>query len=206
MSRPLRRASCGGRGWIHRRVCDAQYRSGDRQSGGRRDSCAAGAKGQRRRVYPIGAISVRQEGHALAEVGEMVGRAPSRSSDDGRPVASAQLKRTALEYFADVHDSGRGSLREPTLAVGGAMNEGIVSARLGLRGVPSEAEEIMVIREHSPQPADGRPHPHRARVDEGIGRAHPLGKDRGINVTAEVCPHHLSLTEDAVEGTTPTRR
>ncbi len=135
-----------------------------------------GQKANAARVYPIGAISVRQEGHALAEVGEMVGAGAVAISDDGRPVASAQLMRTALEYARTFTIPVVDHCEEPTLAVGGAMNEGIVSARLGLRGVPSEAEEIMVIRDILLGAADGRAHPHRACVDQRIGRTHPMGE------------------------------
>jgi dihydroorotase len=89
---------------------------------------------------------------------------------------------------------------EPTLAFGGEMNEGIVSARLGLRGVPSEAEEIMVIRDILLGRRTGG-HIHIAHAStKGSVELIRWGKDRGIGVTAEVCPHHLSLTEDAVEG------
>ena len=159
-----------------------------------------GQKANAARVYPIGAISVRQEGHALAEVGEMVGAGAVAISDDGRPVASAQLMRTALEYSRTFTIPVVDHCEEPTLAVGGAMNEGIVSARLGLRGVPSEAEEIMVIRDILLSRRTGG-HIHIAHAStKGSVELIRWGKDRGINVTAEVCPHHLSLTEDAVEG------
>ncbi len=159
-----------------------------------------GQRANAARVYPIGAISVRQEGHALAEVGEMVGAGAVAISDDGRPVASAQLMRTALEYARTFTIPVIDHCEEPTLAVGGAMNEGIVSARLGLRGVPSEAEEIMVIRDILLSRRTGG-HVHIAHAStKGSVELIRWGKDRGIKVTAEVCPHHLSLTEDAVEG------
>jgi dihydroorotase len=159
-----------------------------------------GQKANAARVYPIGAISVRQEGHALAEVGEMVGAGAVAISDDGRPVASAQLMRTALEYSRTFTIPVVDHCEEPTLAVGGAMNEGIVSARLGLRGVPSEAEEIMVIRDILLGRRTGG-HIHIAHAStKGSVELIRWGKDRGIAVTAEVCPHHLSLTENAVEG------
>jgi dihydroorotase len=159
-----------------------------------------GQKANAARVYPIGAISVRQEGHALAEVGEMVGAGAVAISDDGRPVASAQLMRNALEYARTFTIPVVDHCEEPTLAAGGAMNEGIVSARLGLRGVPSEAEEIMVIRDILLSRRTGG-HIHIAHAStKGSVELIRWGKDRGINVTAEVCPHHLSLTEDAVEG------
>ena len=159
-----------------------------------------GQKANAARVYPIGAISVRQEGHALAEVGEMVGAGAVAISDDGRPVASAQLMRTALEYARTFTIPVVDHCEEPTLAVGGAMNEGIVSARLGLRGVPSEAEEIMVIRDILLGRRTGG-HIHIAHAStKGSVELIRWGKDRGVAVTAEVCPHHLSLTEAAVEG------
>jgi dihydroorotase len=99
------------------------------------------------RVHPIGAISLGQRGEFLAEFGEMVGAGAIAVSDDGKPVVSAQLMRTALEYARTFGIPVIDHCEEPTLAHGGVMNEGIVSARLGLKGIPSEAEEIMVIRD-----------------------------------------------------------
>jgi dihydroorotase len=152
------------------------------------------------RVYPIGAISVGQRGEALAEVGEMVGAGAVAISDDGRPVVSAQLMRTALEYTRRFGIPVVDHCEEPTLSAGGAMNEGIVSARLGLKGIPSEAEEIMVIRDILLARRTGG-HVHICHVStKGSVELLRWGKDRGIRVTAEVCPHHLSLTEAAVEG------
>ncbi len=150
------------------------------------------------RVHPIGAISLGQRGEALAEFGEMVGAGAVAVSDDGRPVVSAQLMRTALEYARTFNIPVVDHCEEPTLSHGGAMNEGVVSARLGLKGIPSEAEEIMVIRDIL-LARRTRGHAHLAHMSTaGSVELIRWGKERGINVTAEVCPHHLTLTEDRV--------
>jgi len=152
------------------------------------------------RVYPIGAISVGQRGEALAEFGEMVGAGAVAVSDDGRPVASAHLMRTALEYAQAFDIPVIDHCEEPTLAKGGAMNEGVVSARLGLPGIPTEAEEIMVIRDILLARRTGG-HVHLAHMStKGSVELIRWGKERGIRVTAEVTPHHLTLTEAACEG------
>jgi dihydroorotase len=150
------------------------------------------------RVYPIGAISVGQKGEALAEFGEMVGAGAIAVSDDGKPVVSAQLMRTALEYAQTINIPVIDHCEEPTLAHGGSMNEGYLSARLGLRGIPAEAEEIMVIRDILLARRTGG-HVHLAHMStKGSVELIRWGKERGIRVTAEVTPHHLTLTEDAV--------
>jgi dihydroorotase len=152
------------------------------------------------RVYPIGAISVGQKGESLAEFGEMVGAGAVAVSDDGKPVVSAQLMRTALEYAQAFNIPVIDHCEEPTLAHGGSMNEGFLSARLGLRGIPSEAEEIMVIRDILLARRTGG-HVHLAHMStKGSVELIRWGKERGIRVTAEVTPHHLTLTEDACEG------
>src|SRR4051812_25070333 len=161
-----------------------------------RQAARAGAA----RVYPIGAISLGQRGEALAEFGEMVGAGAVAVSDDGKPVASAHLMRTALEYARTFGIPVADHCEEPTLAAGGAMNEGIVSARLGLKGVPNEAEEIMAIRDILLARRTGG-HVHLCHMStRGSVELIRWGKERGIAVTAEACPHHLPLTEDAVEG------
>ena len=152
------------------------------------------------RVYPIGAISIGEMGETLAEFGEMVGAGAVAVSDDGRPVVSAQLMRTALEYARTFGIPVADHCEEPTLAHGGAMNEGMMSARLGLRGIPSEAEEIMAIRDILLARRTGG-HIHLCHMStKGSVELIRWGKERNINVTAEVCPHHLSLTEEAVDG------
>ncbi|HEX2722340.1 MAG TPA: dihydroorotase [Gemmatimonadaceae bacterium] len=150
------------------------------------------------RVHVIGAISVGQKGETLAEMGEMVAAGAVAVSDDGRPVVSAHLMRTALEYARSFGIPVIDHCEEPTLANGGSMNEGFVSARLGLKGIPSEAEEIMVIRDILLARRTGG-HVHLAHMStHGSVELIRWGKERGINVTAEVCPHHISLTEDRV--------
>src|SRR3954470_13825658 len=161
----------------------------------RQASLAQGA-----RVYPIGAISIGQKGESLAEFGEMVGAGAVAVSDDGKPVASAHLMRTALEYARTFGIPVADHCEEPTLAHGGAMNEGIISARLGLKGIPSEAEEIMAIRDILLARRTGG-HVHLCHMStRGSVELIRWRKERGINVMAEVCPHHLSLTEESVEG------
>ncbi|MBV9881239.1 MAG: dihydroorotase [Gemmatirosa sp.] len=151
------------------------------------------------RVFPIGAITVGQKGEALAEFGEMVSAGAVAVSDDGKPVVSAQIMRTALEYARTFGIPVADHCEEPTLAKGGAMNEGLTSTRLGLRGIPSEAEEIMAIRDILLARRTGG-HVHLCHMStRGSVELIRWGKDRGINVTAEVCPHHLSLTEAEVE-------
>jgi dihydroorotase len=152
------------------------------------------------RVYPIGAISLGQKGQQLAEFGELVGAGAVAVSDDGKPVVSSHLMRTALEYAKTFGIPVADHCEEPTLSAGGAMHEGIVSTRLGLKGIPAAAEEIMVARDLLLAELTGG-HIHlchmstRGSVDL-IRRA----KDRGVRVTAEACPHHFSLTHEACEG------
>src|SRR5689334_5045275 len=152
------------------------------------------------RVHPIGAVSVGQRGEKLAEFGEMVGAGAVAVSDDGRPVVSGHLMRTALEYARTFDIPVADHCEEPTLAAGGVMHEGLVATRLGLKGIPSAAEEIMVARDVLlAELTGGRVHlchmSTRGSV-ELIRRA----KERGVRVTAEVTPHHLALTDHACEN------
>ena len=152
------------------------------------------------RVYPIGAISVGQRGEQLSEFGEMVGAGAVAVSDDGKPVVSSHLMRTALEYARTFEIPVADHCEEPTLAAGGVMHEGLVSTRLGLKGIPAAAEEIMVGRDLLLAQLTGG-HIHLCHMStrgsvELIRRA----KEHGIRVTAEVTPHHLTLTDRACES------
>jgi dihydroorotase len=152
------------------------------------------------RVYPYGAISVGQKGETLAEFAEMVQAGAVAFSDDGKPVESAQLMRTALEYARSFNVPIAEHCEDMTLARGGSMNEGFMSAKLGLKGIPAEAEEIYVIRDILLAKRTGG-HIHLCHLStKGSVELVRWGKERGINVTAEVCSHHISLTEAAVDG------
>ena len=151
------------------------------------------------RVCPIGAISVGQKGEQLAEFGEMVGAGAVAVSDDGKPVASSHLMRTALEYARTFGIPVADHCEEPTLAAGGVMHEGLVATRLGLKGIPAAAEEIMVARDALLAQLTGG-HVHLCHMStRGSVDLIRWAKERGINVTAEVTPHHFTLTERACE-------
>jgi dihydroorotase len=157
-------------------------------------------RAEKARVYPIGAISLGQEGKQLAEFGELVGAGAVAVSDDGKPVVSSHLMRTALEYARTFGIPVADHCEDPTLAAGGVMHEGLISTRLGLKGVPAAAEEIMVARDILLAELTGG-HIHLCHMStrgsvELIRRA----KERGIRVTAEACPHHFTLTHEACEG------
>jgi dihydroorotase len=152
------------------------------------------------RVYPIGAVSLGQKGEQLAEFGELVGAGAVAVSDDGHPVASGHLMRTALEYAQTFGIPVADHCEELSLAQGGVMHEGLVATRLGLKGIPSVAEEIMVARDILlARLTGGRVHlchmSTRGSVDL-IRRA----KDEGLPVTAEATPHHFTLTHEACNG------
>src|SRR5438093_8429272 len=128
-----------------------------------------------------------------------VGAGAVAVSDDGRPVVSSHLMRTALEYARTFEIPVADHCEDPTLASGGGMHEGLVSTRLGLKGIPAAAEAIMVGRDILlAQLTGGQVHlchvSTRGSV-ELIRRA----KEEGIRVTAEVTPHHLTLTDHACE-------
>ena len=152
------------------------------------------------RVYPLGAVSLGQKGQQLAEFGELVGAGAVAVSDDGKPVASSHLMRTALEYARTFGIPVADHCEDLSLAAGGAMHEGLVSTRLGLKGIPAAAEEIMVARDILLAELTGG-HVHLCHMStrgsvELIRRA----KENGLRVTAEACPHHFTLTHEACEG------
>ena len=152
------------------------------------------------RVFPIGAITLGQKGEKLAEFGEMVGAGAVAVSDDGKPVVSSHMMRTALEYARTFGIPVADHCEEPTLSAGGVMHEGIVSTRLGLKGIPAAAEEIMVARDVILAELTGG-HVHLCHMStrgsvELIRRA----KEKGLRVTAEATPHHFSLTHERCEG------
>jgi dihydroorotase len=151
------------------------------------------------RVYPLGAISQGSEGHQLAEFGEMQAAGIVAVTDDGRPVRDSQLMRRALEYASDFGLTVISHSEEAALSTG-VMNEGPVSTRLGLKGIPTAAESVMVYREIALAEFTGTK-VHIAHVSTAMAidliRA---AKARGVRVTAETAPHYFTLTDEAVLG------
>ncbi len=152
------------------------------------------------RVYPIGAVSMGQRGEQLTEFGELVQAGAVAVSDDGQPVRSSHLMRTALEYARTFGIPVADHCEDLSLAQGGAMHEGIVSTRLGLKGIPSAAEEIMVARDVLLAELTGG-HVHLCHMStRGSVALIRWAKDKGIRVTAEATPHHFTLTHERCEG------
>ena len=152
------------------------------------------------RVYPIGAVTLGQRGEQLAEFGELVGAGAVAVSDDGKPVGSSHMMRTALEYARTFGIPVANHCEEMSLAQGGAMHEGLVSTRLGLKGIPAAAEEIMVARDIILAELTGG-HVHLCHMStRGSVELIRRGKEKGIRVTAEATPHHFSLTHERCEG------
>ena len=150
------------------------------------------------RVFPIGAITKGQEGKELAEIGEMVEAGIVGISDDGKPVMNARLFRRALEYSRMFDLPVIQHCEDLELSMGGVMHEGVVSTRLGLKGIPAAAEDSMVARDLTLTELTGAryhvAHLSTAGAVEMVRRA----KERGLSVTAEVAPHHFTLTDDAI--------
>jgi dihydroorotase len=157
-------------------------------------------------VVPVGflaAISKGQEGGQLAEMAELAEAGALAFSDDGRPVASAGLMRRALQYAKVTGRKLAVHCEEPTLSRGGQMHEGLVSAELGFAGYPALAESIMVERDLALAANEARPlhllHLSAAASVEALRR----WRERGADATAEVTPHHLCLTDEAVRSLDP---
>jgi dihydroorotase len=130
----------------------------------------------------------------------MVGAGAVAVSDDGKPVVSSHLMRTALEYARTFGIPVADHCEDPTLTTGASMHEGIVSTRLGLKGYPSAGEEIMVARDIVLAELTGG-HVHLCHLSSrGSVELVRRAKEKGLRVTAEVCPHHYTLTHEAVEG------
>ncbi|MEO5826883.1 MAG: dihydroorotase, partial [Gemmatimonadales bacterium] len=152
------------------------------------------------RVFPIGCISLGQRGEQLAEFGEMVAAGAVAVSDDGHPVMSSHLMRTALEYARTFGIPVADHCEDTPLATGGAMHEGIVSTRLGLKGIPAAAEEIHVARDCILADLTGG-HVHLCHMStRGSVSLIRRAKEMGLAVTAEAAPHHFTLTHERCEG------
>jgi dihydroorotase len=151
------------------------------------------------RVWPIGCVTVGRKGEQLAPMSEMELNGAVAFSDDGSPVFNNDIMRQALEYSKNFNRPIIDHCENTTMTLGGQMNEGLVAQEMGLRGMAASAEELMIKRDIDLARETGG-HIHIAHVSTAIGvdliRA---AKEEGINVTAEVTPHHLTLTEEDVK-------
>lgn len=156
-----------------------------------RDAAAA-------RVYPLAAVTRGLDGKQLVEMAALAAAGVVAFSDDGLPVSDSRMMRHALEYSLLVNKPIVNHCEEPALAQEGVMNEGITSLRLGLRGMPAEAEETMIARDALLARRTGA-HVHIAHVStQGSVEIIRAAKQKGIRITAEVTPHHLTLTDSLV--------
>lgn len=149
------------------------------------------------RVFPVGAISQELKGEVLAEIGELKEAGCVAVSDDGHTVMDSQLMRLAMDYAAGFGLPVMTHSIDARLAQHGSMNEGRVSCRLGMPGIPREAEDIIVARDIHLSGLTGC-HLHVCHVSTaGSVELIRQAKQRGLPVTGEAAPHHFSLTEEA---------
>jgi len=150
------------------------------------------------RVFPVAAISKGIEGKTLCEYESLKQAGAVAVSDDGNPVMNSRLMRSALERAKDLNLPAISHCEDINLAAGGAMNEGVVSKKMGIAGIPGVSESIMVLRDIALSELTGAA-VHIAHVSTaGSVRAIRDAKARGVRVTAETAPHYFSLTEDVV--------
>jgi dihydroorotase len=151
-------------------------------------------------VHPIACVSKERAGDEIAEMADLEAGGAVAFSDDGAPVPTAGLMRRALEYSSMLDRPIINHMEEETLNPSGQMHEGEVSARLGLDGIPAASEDVMIARDIELAARTGGAlhvaHISTARGVELVRRA----KAHGVPVTAEVCTHHLTLTDAAVEA------
>jgi len=155
------------------------------------------------RVYPIGAVSIGQKGEQMAELGELREAGCVAVTDDGHPVRTALLMRRALEYTRMFDMPVIEHCEEPTLKGDGVVHEGLVASKLGLRGIPGEAESIMSQRDIAlAELTGGRVHIAHMSARQTLDAVR-VGKARGAKVTCEVAPHHFVLTDKLVAEPVP---
>lgn len=150
------------------------------------------------KVRPIGAITRGEQGENLAEMGKMKAAGAVAVSDDGRPVSDARMMRLAIEYASDFGLLCLSHCEDRSLVDGGVVNEGLNSTLAGLKGIPRAAEEIMLAREIILAETLGkRVHICHVSTKGGVQLLRDA-KARGVQVTAETCPHYFTLTDDVI--------
>ena len=150
------------------------------------------------RVFPIAAVSLRSEGEVLTDFRALVAAGAVAFSDDGRPVKTAALMKTAMEAARELGVPVIEHCEDPSLSAGGVVNEGAVAEKLGVKGVPAASEEVCLARDLVLAEATGA-HLHVAHLSTaGSVDLVRAARRRGVRVTAEVTPHHFVLTDEAV--------
>lgn len=151
-------------------------------------------------VYPIGAITKGLEGTELSEMGSMKESGIVAVSDDGKPVMNGDVMKKALIYAGQFNLPVISHCEDMNLTDGGSMNEGPVSTLMGLRGIPSSSEDVMVSRELLLSEYTKVPvHIAHVSTKTSVELVRQV-KKRGVKVTAETCPHYFTLTEKACMG------
>ena len=151
-------------------------------------------------VFPVGAITQGLKGEALAEMGELRAAGAVAVSDDGKTVHNSELMRRAMEYARTFNLPVICHCEDLAMTREGVMNESFTSTRLGLKGIPNAAEEIVVARDIALAELTGCPI-HIAHVStEGAVRIIRDARSRGVKVTAETAPHYFMLTEEQVSS------
>src|SRR6266545_3254517 len=146
-------------------------------------------------VFPVGAVTKGRQGAELAEIGGLVEGGAVAFTDDGSPISSAEIMRRALEYCRMFDKAVLSHAEDLELTRGGVMNEGFESMRLGLRGMPAAAEEVMIHRDiELAELTGGRLHILHVSTAGGVELIR-RGKQRGVRVSGEACPHHFTLTD-----------
>jgi len=151
-------------------------------------------------VCPVAAVTKGREGKELTEMAELFGIGVKAFSDDGAPISSSRMMRLALEYSGMFGVTIIGHEEDKSLADGGVMHEGAVSTALGLTGIPGISDDIMVARDLILlQYIGGRFHVAHASTARSLDLIREA-KSRGLAVTVEVTPHHLSMTDESVRS------
>jgi dihydroorotase len=151
-------------------------------------------------VFPVGAITKGRQGQELAEIGGLVEGGAVAFTDDGSPVVSAEIMRRALEYCRMFNKAVLSHAEDLELTRGGVMHEGFESMRLGLRGMPAAAEEVMVHRDITlAELADGRLHILHVSTAGSVELIRQARR-RGVQVSGEATPHHFTLTDKCLRS------
>ncbi|KPK42293.1 MAG: dihydroorotase [Omnitrophica WOR_2 bacterium SM23_29] len=151
-------------------------------------------------IYAVGAVTKNLEGKELTEIGQIFEAGARALSDDGKPIMNAQLLRCALEYAKMFDLPIISHCEDLNLSKDGVMNEGFISTKLGLRGIPRASEIVMVMRDiELAELTGGKVHIAHITTWQAVELIRQA-KRKGIKVTCETCPHYFALTEEAVLG------